>query len=99
MENKVNLQQNKIFHLDDSMVMYSIYISDTLEKLINNVHKMYNTTTWTEKIFAGNLNPWFHWYLSKDGVGHYAISSLLYLTMFREKYVKMYEKIISQLQM
>ena len=34
MENKVNLQQNKIFHLEDSMVMYGIYNSDTLENYL-----------------------------------------------------------------
>ena len=45
------------------------------------------------------INHWFHWYLSQDGVGHYAINSLLYLRTLREKYVKMYEKLISKLQM
>ena len=29
------------------------YNSDTLEKIIDTVHKMHNTTTWNEKIFAG----------------------------------------------
>ena len=52
-----------------------------------------------KKIFASKLNHLYHWYLSKDGVGHYAINSLLYLTTLREKYVKMYEKFISQLKM
>ena len=56
MENKVDLEQNKIVHLQDSMVMYGIYISDTLEKLINTVHKMDNKTTWIEKLFAGKLH-------------------------------------------
>ena len=37
MENQVNLQRNKIFHLEDLMVMYDIYNSNTLEKLIDNV--------------------------------------------------------------
>ena len=45
MENKVDIQQNKIFHLEDSMVMYGIYNSDTLQDLINTVHKLHNTTT------------------------------------------------------
>ena len=31
MENQVNLKRNKIFHLEDSMVMYGIYNSDTLD--------------------------------------------------------------------
>ena len=44
MENKVNLERNKISHLEDSVVMHSIYNSDTLEKLINTVHKMHNRT-------------------------------------------------------
>ena len=59
---------------------------------------MHNKTTWNEKSFAGKANFWYHWYLSKDGVGHYAINSLLFLTT-REKYVKMYERFINQLQM
>ena len=42
MENKMNLQCNKIIHLEDSMVMYSIYNSKTLEKLIDTIHKMHN---------------------------------------------------------
>ena len=71
------------------MAMYSIYNSDTLEQLTDTVHTVHNKTTWNEKLFASKLN---HWYLSKDGVGHYAINSLLFLTMTREKYVKMYEK-------
>ena len=56
MENKVNLEQNRIFHLEDSMVMYDIYNSDTLEKLIDTVHKMHNKKTWNETLFADKLN-------------------------------------------
>ena len=59
---------------------------------------MYNKTTWNKKLFVGKLNNWYQWYLSKDGVGHYAINSLLYITMMRIKYVRMYEKFIGQLQ-
>ena len=52
MENQVNLQYNKIVHLEHLMVLYGIYNSETLEKLINTLHKMHNTTTWNEKLFA-----------------------------------------------
>ena len=38
------------------MVMYGIYNSDTLEQLINTVHKMHNTMTWNEKLFASKLD-------------------------------------------
>ena len=70
------------------MVMYSIYNSDTLEKLITTVYKMHNKTTWNEKLFAGKPDLWYHWHLSKDGVGHYAINSLLYITTMRKKNMK-----------
>ena len=38
MKDKVDIQRNKIFHLEDSMVMYGVYNSDTLEDLIKTVH-------------------------------------------------------------
>ena len=84
MENKKNLQCNKIIHLEDLMVMYGIYNSETLKKLINTVHKMHNSTTTNEKLFAGKLDSWYNGYLTKDRVGYYAINSLLYLKMLRE---------------
>ena len=98
MENKIDLQCNKIFHLDDSMVMYGIYHSDTLESLIDIVHRLHNQSTWNEKLFAGQIGDWYHWYLSVKGINHYAINSLPFLTTAREKYVKMYERFINQLR-
>ena len=32
-DNEINLQFNKIINLEDSMIMYSIYNSETVEKL------------------------------------------------------------------
>ena len=65
-----------VFYLEDSMVMYGIYNSDTLETLTDTVHRLYNQTTWNEKLFAGKIEDWYHWYLSEKGVGHYAINSI-----------------------
>ena len=48
--NKIKIQCNKIIHLEDSMVMYSIYNSETLEKLITTVHKIHNSTALKEKL-------------------------------------------------
>ena len=42
MENKVDLQQNRVFHLEDSMVMCGINNKHALEILIDTVHKMHN---------------------------------------------------------
>ena len=47
--------------------------------------------------FAGKLNNWYQWYLTREGVKHYAINFLLYITMMREKCVQMYGKFIGQL--
>ena len=52
-----------------------------------------------KKLFAGKLNNWYQWYLSKDRVAHYGINSLLYITTLREKFVKMQENYIGQLKM
>ena len=60
---------------------------------------MHNTTTWNEKLFAGKLTGWYNWYLSKDSISNHAINSLLYLRALREKYIHMYEALISQLCM
>ena len=80
------------------MIMYGIYNLNTLEQLIQTVYRLHNTT-WNEKIFAGKVHACFLWYLSKDGVGHYAINSILFLTMIRVNYVRMYEWFIDQLKM
>ena len=45
MERKTDLQQNKIHHLEDTLIMYGVYNSDTLTELIDTVHGMHNTTT------------------------------------------------------
>ena len=79
METKANIQCNKLMYLEDSMVMYKVYNAETLEKLITTVHQMHNSTTPNERLFTGDLNTTFVWYVNKQGVQHYDINSLLYL--------------------
>ena len=71
--------------------MYGVYKSDSLEDLINTVHKLHNKTTWNEKLFAGQIKDWYYYYLTSRGINQYAVNSILFLAMVREKYVKMYE--------
>ena len=52
MENKINIQHNKLIQLDNSMLMYGVYNVKTLEKLINTVHNIHNTTSSHERLFA-----------------------------------------------
>ena len=56
MNNKANIQHNKLMKLDDTMLMYGIYNAETLEKLIKIVHEIHNTTSSHEKLFAGEHN-------------------------------------------
>ena len=46
MNKRINIEQNRVFHLEDSMIMYGVYNVDTLEKLIWMVHKMNNRSVW-----------------------------------------------------
>ena len=85
MENKVDIQYNKIFHLEDSMVMYGIYNFDTLDALTDTAHRLNIQSTLNERLFVGQNKEWYHWYLSAKGVSHYAINLLLFWTPTREK--------------
>ena len=69
--------------------MYDVHNSNTLEDLIDTVHKLHNRTTWNEKLFSGQINNWYKYHSSSVGIQHYAINSLLFLTTIREKYAKM----------
>ena len=81
------------------MIMYGVYNSDTLTDLIDTVHRMHSMSTWRERTFAGKLNQWLELYLHQEGICHYTINLILFLTLFREKYVKMHERFLEQLKM
>ena len=98
MNKRNNIERNRVFHLEDSMIMYGVYNVDTLEKLIQMVHKMNNRSVWYEKLYAGHINKWFEKYSVSQGANYYAIHSLLYLRTIQEKYVKMYERFVNQLK-
>ena len=89
MNKRVNIEQNRVFHLEDSMIMYGVYNVDTLEILIQMVHKMNTRSVWFERLYAGHVNKWFEMYSSNQGPNYYAIDSLLYLRTIQEKYIKM----------
>ena len=96
---KTDIQHNRIHHLENTMIMYGVYNSDTLTDLIDTVHRMQNFTTWNKKTFAGKLHDWMEIYSQDEGMHNYAINSILFLTTVREKYVKMYERFIEELKL
>ena len=98
MNKKTDIQSNRIHYLEDTMIMYGVYKSDTLTDHIDTVHRMQNFTTWNEKTFTGKLHDWMEIYSQDEGVYNYAINSVLFLTTVQEKYVKMYERFIEELK-
>ena len=88
---RTDMQCNRVYHLEDTIIMYGTYDSDKLMNLIETVHKMHNNTTWKEKIFAGTMNKWLKDQLiNSNNEYSYAIGSMLFLSTIREKYVRMY---------
>ena len=82
------------------MIMYGKYNSDTLTNLINMVHRMHNLTSLKEKLFVGKMNEWLKQELTHFNNEHlYSISTLLFLTTIKEKYVRMYERFIAELKL
>ena len=96
---KTETDHNRVYHLEDTMIMYGKYNSDTLMELVKTVHQMQNVTTWKEKIFVSEMNEWL-----KNKLAHihnefdYSIDAMLFLTTIKEKYVRMYEKFIAELR-
>ena len=99
MNKKTSVQHTQIHHLEDSMIMYGVYNSDTLKDLIDTVHRMQNFTTLNEKTFTGKLHDWMEIYSQDEGVHNYAINAVLFLTTVREKYVKMNKRFIEELKL
>ena len=97
-EQRVDMQHNRVYHLEDTMIMYGKYNSEILMDLIETVHKMHNITTWKEKIFVGAMHKWLKDQLiNSNNEFSYAIDSMLFLTTIKEKYVRTYERFIVEI--
>ena len=60
---------------------------------------MHNITTWKERLFVGKMNDWLKQELTCFSNEYsYSISTLLFLTTIKEKYVRMYERFIVELK-
>ena len=71
----------KLMQLETSMLMYGIYNAETLDKLINTVHHIHNTTFSHNRLFAGqqSSSTLRSFCANALGLQHYSINSLLYL--------------------
>ena len=96
---KSDIDHNRVYHLEDTMIMYGKYNSDTLMELVNTVHQMQTVTTWKEKVFVSKMNKWLkHKLADIHNEFDNSIDAVLFLTTVKEKYVRMYEKFINELK-
>ena len=60
---------------------------------------MQNLTSWKEKMFVGKMTDWVKKELAKSKDEYiYSVDTILFLTTVREKYVKMYKRVIVELK-
>ena len=85
---RASIEQNRVFYLEDSMIMCGVYNLDTLEILIQMVHKMNTRSIWFERLYAGHVNQWFEMYSSSQGANYYAIHSLSISEQFKKNILK-----------
>ena len=94
-----NIEHNRFYHLEDTMIMYGKYNSDTLTNLIDMVHRMHNLKSLKERLFVGRVNEWLKQQLTCYNDEHsYSITTLLVLRTLTEKYVIMCERFINELK-
>ena len=80
MNERQNIEHIRIYHLEDTMIMYGKYNSDTLTNLIDTVHRMHNLTSLKERLFVGRVNEWLKQQLTYYNDEHlYSITTLLFL--------------------
>ena len=100
-DSKTTVQCNKLIQVENSMYMYGIYNAETLEKLIDTVHQIHNTTSSHERLFAGHQSSLTlrSLYVKVLGLQHYSINSLLYLRVVQDKCIALYRELITQLHL
>ena len=98
-ENKATSQCNKLMQLENSMLMYGVHNAETLEKLINTVHNIHNTTSSHERLFARQQNSLTlkSLYAHSLDLHYYSINSLLYLRTIQDMYITLYRELSTQL--
>ena len=78
-ETRADMQHNRVYHLEDTMIIFGTYNSDTLMDLIETVHKMHNITTLRETIFTGTMPRWLKEQLiNSNNEYRYATDSVLF---------------------
>ena len=99
LNSRANTDHYRVYQLEDTMIMYGKYNSDTLMELVNTVHQMQNVTTWKEQLFVSKMNAWLKHKLENiHSKFDYSMDAVLFLTTSKEKYIRMYKKFINELR-
>ena len=59
----LEIQRNKLMHLEDTLVIYGVYNAEALEKLIKTVHTLHIRQSMYESLFAGQITKVYEYYL------------------------------------
>ena len=49
----MDMQRNKLMHLENSLIMYGVYNAKTLEKLVKTAHVLHSHQSLIENVFSG----------------------------------------------
>ena len=96
----MDTQRNKLMHLENTLIMFRIYNAGTLENLVKTVHALHSRQTLYEGLYKGQTSTAYEAYsqmYGTCGIQHYAVNSMLYLQMIKDKYIKIYNEFILQL--
>ena len=92
------IDHNRVYHLEDTMIMYGKYNSDTLMELVETCIKC-KCYHLEREFFISEMNEWLkHKLADIHNKFDYSIGAVLFLTTVKEKYVRMYEKFITELR-
>ena len=58
LNSKTNIDHNRVYHLEDTMIMYGKYYSDTLMELVNIGASNAKCYHMKEKVFVSEMNEW-----------------------------------------
>ena len=62
MSSKIDMQRNKLMHLENTLVMYGVYNTETLEKLIRTVHTLHSRQSTYKSLFTGQITKAYKYY-------------------------------------
>ena len=96
-----DMQGIKLIHLENTLVMYGIYNTETSENLVKTVHALHSRQTLYESLFTDKTLAAYESYSQmhgSHGIQHYAVNLMLYLRTIKDKYMEIYNEFIPKLQ-